>query len=111
MYCKETVNSILSCWHHAEAACACIQNGALIGLIVLFRFPCFFLIQGEGLTRLQIGDHHISFRDALDVAQDALLGDFYDAWPLTKVLDIGGAAVRGKEGGRRFFLKEKLRVN
>lgn len=46
------------------------------------------------------------------MAQDALLGDFYDAWPLTKVLDIGGAAVRGKEGGRYdFFLKEKLRVN
>lgn len=60
-------------------------------------------MQGEGLTRLQIGDHHISFRDALDVAQDALLGDFYDAWPLTKVLDIGGAAVRGKEGGRYDF--------
>jgi hypothetical protein len=43
---------------------------------------------------LQIGDHQVPFADALQVAPDQLLGEYQHAWPLTKVLDIGGAAVK-----------------
>jgi hypothetical protein len=48
----------------------------------------------EGLTKLLIGDNKIIFAYAVAANPDLLLGAFANKWPLTKVLDIGGPAVK-----------------
>eukprot|EP00047_Mylnosiga_fluctuans_P005291 m.239624 g.239624 ORF g.239624 m.239624 type:complete len:399 (-) comp13508_c0_seq1:80-1276(-) len=48
----------------------------------------------EGLTSLLLGDREVPFVDALAADEAALLGAYGSKWPLTKVLDIGGPAVK-----------------
>lgn len=55
--------------------------------------------ESEGLTKLFIQDRLVFFAEALEVAPQLLLGAYADKWPLTKVLDIGGAAVQPSFGG------------
>ena len=44
-----------------------------------------------GVTSLLIRDRLVLLSSALDVAEHELMGEFANSWPLTKVLDIGGA--------------------
>ncbi len=49
---------------------------------------------GEGITRLILGDAAtLPLTEALGAAGQCLFGSFLDRWPLTKILDIGGAEV------------------
>jgi len=50
----------------------------------------------EGLSILILQNLEVSFKDAVDVAEKALLGDFAQKWPLTKISDIGGRPVKPK---------------
>lgn len=49
---------------------------------------------GEGLSQLLLSDGDVSLADAVAAARDLLFGSCTGRWPLTKVLDIGGAPVR-----------------
>lgn len=49
--------------------------------------------ENEGLTKLILGEKEMFFSEAVQLAGSALLGAYVDHWPLTKVLDIGGAPV------------------
>ncbi|XP_065188015.1 uncharacterized protein LOC135818546 isoform X1 [Sycon ciliatum] len=50
---------------------------------------------GEGITRLRLASgNHVPLSDALLVCEKDLFGDYATKWPLTKVLDIGGRAVK-----------------
>eukprot|EP00036_Acanthoecidae_sp_10tr_P013983 CAMPEP_0206287296 /NCGR_PEP_ID=MMETSP0106_2-20121207/1035_1 /ASSEMBLY_ACC=CAM_ASM_000206 /TAXON_ID=81532 /ORGANISM="Acanthoeca-like sp., Strain 10tr" /LENGTH=408 /DNA_ID=CAMNT_0053717829 /DNA_START=88 /DNA_END=1312 /DNA_ORIENTATION=+ len=62
---------------------------------IMSKTQCLNDVQrdGEGLTELVLGDRCVRFADAVDAAEDILLGKYGADWPLTKVLDIGGAAV------------------
>lgn len=51
---------------------------------------------GEGLTRLKNVGCLLS--EAVDVMEDTLLGSYKAAWPLIKILDIGGAKVETSFG-------------
>lgn len=46
--------------------------------------------ENEGVTSLFIEDQLVHFPRAIEVAEDILLGEYNQCWPLTKVLDIGG---------------------
>ena len=50
-------------------------------------------LEHEGITRLIVDSQEILFSVALTSADELLLGDYVDAWPLTKLLDIGGSPV------------------
>ena len=51
--------------------------------------------ENEGVTLLAVeGGDAVRFNEAVEAAGDVLLGDFASRWPLTKVLDIGGAPVQ-----------------
>eukprot|EP00054_Salpingoeca_dolichothecata_P022945 m.151654 g.151654 ORF g.151654 m.151654 type:complete len:409 (+) comp24514_c0_seq3:1-1227(+) len=52
------------------------------------------IVDGEGLTKLFLKNDQVSFVEALKVAEKQLLGEFSAQWPLTKVLDIGGRAMK-----------------
>jgi len=58
--------------------------------------------ENEGLSSVyletELRQETILFKDAVDIAKEKLLGTFADAWPLTKILDIGGAPVRTSFG-------------
>lgn len=43
-----------------------------------------------------IGDKFVLLTEALEVAEDKMMGRYASLWPLTKVLDIGGTARRPK---------------
>ena len=53
--------------------------------------------ENEGLSYLSIdaeGEENILFKDAVEIAQEELLGEYAGHWPLTKILDIGGESTR-----------------
>ena len=50
-------------------------------------------IPGEGMTKILIADELFSLDQAAALAGDVLFGAYLHRWPLTKVLDIGGATV------------------
>ena len=49
-------------------------------------------LENEGITSLIVGGVKVSLPEALEVAEDELMGSYNKSWPLTKVLDIGGPA-------------------
>ncbi len=49
-------------------------------------------LKDEGLTRVQGQD--FTFLDAVNACEELLLGKYRKMWPLLKVLDIGGEAVK-----------------
>jgi D-glycero-beta-D-manno-heptose 1-phosphate adenylyltransferase len=51
------------------------------------------MVQGEGITQLQIGKKPISLHQAAEIAEHALFGEYRNKWALTKILDIGGDSV------------------
>src|SRR3989338_6122610 len=54
--------------------------------------------ENEGLSYIFIDsegkEEKLLFKDAVDIAQEELLGEYTQHWPLTKILDIGGEPVR-----------------
>ncbi len=50
-------------------------------------------VPGEGITRIFIRDESYALDQAAALAGDVLFGAYLHHWPLTKVLDIGGAPV------------------
>jgi len=59
----------------------------------------------EGLTSIKLGADKdgnlksVLLTEALDLAEEALMGKYRNQWPLTKVLDIGGANAKPSFGG------------
>lgn len=49
-------------------------------------------LDNEGVTSLIINDTKLPLPQALEVAENELMGKYSKTWPLTKVLDIGGPA-------------------
>ncbi len=51
--------------------------------------------ENEGLSYLFLENgEKILFKDAIEIAGEDLLGDYVEAWPLTKILDIGGEQIK-----------------
>jgi len=54
--------------------------------------------EGEGLSSLiletELGKENVLFKEAAEVSEEKLLGNFASLWPLTKILDIGGEPVQ-----------------
>lgn len=50
------------------------------------------MIKYLGVTSVILGDKFVLLTEALEVAEDKLMGRYASLWPLTKVLDIGGTA-------------------
>lgn len=48
-------------------------------------------IAGEGMTQIRIDEETVSLSELRKIAETSIFGDFADHWPLTKILDIGGA--------------------
>ena len=49
----------------------------------------------EGLSQVLLDNgEKISFTHAVELAEEELLGDYAQTWPLTKILDIGGDAIQ-----------------
>lgn len=55
--------------------------------------------EGEGLTLINIGKKKMLLVDALKLAGETLMGKYENQWPLTKLLDIGGANAKTSFGG------------
>lgn len=54
--------------------------------------------QGEGVTKILLSDGTVSLIQAREVCEQELFGSFAQRWPLTKILDIGGAKVKTSFG-------------
>lgn len=50
--------------------------------------------ENEGLTKIKIGSLSMFLKDAANLAEFELFGDYKNSWPLTKILDIGGKAIK-----------------
>ncbi len=54
---------------------------------------------GEGITRIQLSDGaSLLLTQARELCEQELFGNFAQHWPLTKILDIGGAKVKTSFG-------------
>ncbi len=50
-------------------------------------------LPNEGITKIKIGDDAVLLTELRDVAGELIFGKYADAWPLAKIIDIGGSPV------------------
>ncbi len=55
-------------------------------------------VEGEGMTNIQIGNEWVTLKELASVAGSSIFGNYVDAWPLTKILDIGGTPIETSFG-------------